>query len=174
MDPDVTAPEPTPPEPTPPVIRLRKVLSGDLPAPIWPEGCTVAIFEADTHLAQVHALLVDACSKGGGAVAAREDWWQALHSDVEYDPALVFVVLAGTAQDRTRVVAVAQCWRVPFVKDLAVAPDWRRRGIGTALLTHVFATFRDRGARFVDLKVQRPNPSGAEALYRRQGMREVK
>ena len=172
MQPELTLPDPTQPEPTPQVIRLRKVLTGALPAPVWPEGCTVALFEADRHLAQAHALLVEAYSQDGG-VAAPDDWWHCLHTDVEYDPALVFVVLAGGAQDEGQVVGLALCRRVPFLKDLAVAPAWRRRGIGTALLAHVFATFRDRGARFVDLKVQRPNPWGAEALYRRQGMREV-
>ena len=58
------------------------------------------------------------------------------------------------------------------MKDLVVHETWRRRGLGEALLLHVFATFRARGAEAVELKVQSDN-TGAVRLYERAGMRVV-
>ena len=58
------------------------------------------------------------------------------------------------------------------MKDLVVHPDWRRRGLGEALLLHVFAEFHRRGAARVDLKVWENN-SDARRLYGRMGMRAV-
>lgn len=51
-------------------------------------------------------------------------------------------------------IGVVRCWASAFVKDLAVAEHWRRRGIGEALLKHVSAAFWTRGAGHVDLKVE--------------------
>jgi ribosomal protein S18 acetylase RimI-like enzyme len=58
------------------------------------------------------------------------------------------------------------------LRDLAVHPDMRGRGIGEALLHHVFLAFRDRGAAHVDLKTDADN-LGAIRLYERVGMRQV-
>ena len=75
--------------------------------------------------------------------------------------------------DGNGIAGVAQCWTSAFVKDLAVRPRLRRRGLGSALLLQAFRTFRERGAAFVDLKVVADNLSGALRLYRSHGMRET-
>jgi ribosomal protein S18 acetylase RimI-like enzyme len=49
--------------------------------------------------------------------------------------------------------------------------DWRRRGIGEALLATVFAEFFRRGEHRVALGVDAENPTGATRLYERVGMR---
>jgi len=92
-----------------------------------------------------------------------------LETDSEFDPSLVFVVWSCESE----IVGVAHCWTSAFVKDLAVHPDWRRRGIGKALLCHAFAIFKSRGAARVRLKVQSDNPSGAIRLYHEVGMRPI-
>ena len=77
------------------------------------------------------------------------------------------------ARDGTgRLAGVAQCWTSGFVKDLAVARDWRRRGLGRALMLRVFAAFAERGAPSVDLKVRAGNTAG-RAFYDALGMRKV-
>ena len=124
-------------------------------------------FDPGRHAAEVHALLEHAHRDGSG-VAPFEVWWQALRGDAEYDPALVF--LAGDPDGR--VIGVAQCWTSAFVKDLAVTGHWQRRGVGAALLTHVFAAFRTIGAGHVDLKVEAGNAT-ARRLYSRLGMHPV-
>jgi ribosomal protein S18 acetylase RimI-like enzyme len=96
-------------------------------------------------------------------------WWPSLRGDSEYDPALCFV--AANGQDD--ILGVAQCWTSAFVKDLAVVPAARRHGLGSALLCHAFRIFRDRGAAFLDLKVDADNPSGALRLYRSLRFEEI-
>jgi ribosomal protein S18 acetylase RimI-like enzyme len=117
--------------------------------------------------AEAHRLLALGYADGGGSVAPYHGWWRALTSDTEYDPSLCFVVKTTSGE----IVGFAQCWTSAFIKDLAVHPAWRRRGIGEALIHHVFAVFQQRGATTVDLKVEVDNPSGAVRLYERAGMR---
>ena len=54
--------------------------------------------------------------------------------------------------------------------DIALLPDWRGRGVGTALTQPVIAEARAAG-KTVSISVEKHNP--AERLYRRLGFREV-
>ena len=56
-----------------------------------------------------------------------------------------------------------------LIVDLALLPDWRNRGIGTALIEAVFAEARLCGKE-VSISVEKFNP--AQRLYRRLGFRE--
>jgi ribosomal protein S18 acetylase RimI-like enzyme len=57
-----------------------------------------------------------------------------------------------------------------LVVDISLLPDWRRRGIGTALLQAVIAEARAAG-KTATISVEKFNP--AQRLYRRLGFREV-
>jgi ribosomal protein S18 acetylase RimI-like enzyme len=149
------------------VYRMRRHLAGPLEAPAFPAGFTLRTFEkADARA--VHALLETAYWAGGGGADKFSRWWPKLRKDPEFDPALCFL-----AEDADGLAGVAQCWTSGFVKDLAVHPRARKRGLGRALMLTVFAAFRARGWEHVDLKVQADNPSGAVALYRALGMEVV-
>jgi ribosomal protein S18 acetylase RimI-like enzyme len=100
-------------------------------------------------------------------VAGFEDWLPEMTGDAEFDPALWF--LAATELE---LAAVALCWTSAFVKDLVVHESWRGRGLGEALMHHVFSTFATRGAEHVDLKVQATN-APAIRLYQRVGMQVI-
>lgn len=152
-----------------PLAHLRKSLTDDLTAPVWPAGTRLAAFDATQHLKQAHDLLAEAYRHGGGQVGPFEEWWSSLRQDSEYDPSVFFVVL----DENDRVVGLAQCWSSGFLKDLAVAEMWRRRGIGEALLLHAFIAFQARGMKHLDLKVEVDNPTGAVRLYQRLGMAAV-
>lgn len=54
---------------------------------------------------------------------------------------------------------------------LAVEPEWRRRGVGTALLAALSGAARARGVRALSLSVEPDNP--AVRLYERAGFRRV-
>src|SRR6185437_13972816 len=151
-----------------PILRMRRDLREPVAAHPWPEGIRPALF-TPAQAVEVHALLALAYAKGGGKVAPFPEWWAALSGDSEYDPALCF--LARTQDNR--IVGVAQCWTGALIKDLAVHPDWRRRGVGRALLHQAFQVFRSRGAVAVELKVERDNPSGAVRFYEGLGMSVV-
>ena len=51
---------------------------------------------------------------------------------------------------------------------IAVAPEWRRQGLGRALLRDAVARARAASSRWLSLEVDRAN-RGAAALYRREG-----
>ena len=125
-------------------------------------------FVSERHAPEVHRVLSHAFAGGSVAVAPFRAWWASVRDDAEFDPSLVLLA----ASDKGDVVGVAQCWTSAFVKDLAVAGSWQRRGIGTALLLQVFSAFRQRGADHVDLKVEVGN-SAANRLYRRLGTHPV-
>ena len=157
------------PEPRPPAlndIRLRKILDETLVAPHWPEGFAMRCFEPG-DARPLHALLSEVFDDG--ADGPFDEWWPRISDDPEFDPALCFLVIDA----KGRLAAAALCWTSAFVKDLAVHPEARGKGIGEALMWQAFATFRDRGAAHVDLKTNTVENAAAVRLYERLGMFEV-
>ena len=57
-----------------------------------------------------------------------------------------------------------------WVNILGVRREWRKRGIGLALLQHSFGEFYRRGKRKVGLGVDAENLTGALKLYEQAGM----
>jgi ribosomal protein S18 acetylase RimI-like enzyme len=145
-------------------LRLRKHLVAPLASPIWPEGVAPASFDA-VDPRRLHRLVDTAFP---GLVAPFDDWHGNLIHDSEFDPALCVPALTPDGQ----VAGFVQCWTSNFIKDLAVAPNHRGRGIGAALMRHAFTLFAERGASQVDLKVQ-IEEAPARRLYARLGMVEV-
>jgi ribosomal protein S18 acetylase RimI-like enzyme len=86
-----------------------------------------------------------------------------------FDPACWFLAEAGG-----ELAGVCLTWKEGWIKDLAVAPTARGRGLGELLLRHAFAGLYERGVRRVGLKVDAANPTSALRLYERVGMQVVK
>ena len=152
------------------VLRMRRDLLEPVEAPVWPVGVTVRTLGAkpDRNDAKAaHSVLESGFWEGGGGAPIFPRWWKALRKDSEFDPALVFL-----AFEDGQVVGMAQCWTSAFVKDLAVQPRARRRGIGRALMLSTFEAFAKRGAAHVDLKVREENET-AFGLYQSLRMRIV-
>jgi ribosomal protein S18 acetylase RimI-like enzyme len=149
------------------VWRMRVDLGPQvLRVPAWPEAIRVRTFSPG-DAEPLHALLVHGYRNGGGRVAELAAWLPQMTTDAEFDPELWFLAVSSTT-----LVGAALCWTSAFVKDLVVHESWRRRGLGEALLRHVFTVFAKRGAEAVELKVQATN-AGAIGLYQRLGMRVV-
>jgi ribosomal protein S18 acetylase RimI-like enzyme len=119
---------------------------------------------ADAWARQTHELLELAYRAGGGSVDPYDDWREWFTSDPEFDPESCFLAWRAEA-----LVGTALCWSSAFVKDLCVAPQFRRRGLGSGLLSVVLVHFRERGAGSVELRSHADNPSGANELYRKMG-----
>jgi ribosomal protein S18 acetylase RimI-like enzyme len=149
------------------VLRLRKLLSGIQPDPVWPQGATLAPIASVAPQA-LHAILDTAYANGYGSVPSFADWWPSIIADAEYDPDLLVIAADATGQP----IGLALCWTGGFIKDIAVSAAWRSQGIGENLLRTAFATFSRRGLDHVDLKVIAANEP-ALRLYHRLGMVEV-
>ena len=96
-----------------------------------------------------------------------ESFNEELHGE-DWDPSLVFLAQAsGTTVGYVVSFLFEMCG---YVGDLGVLKEWRRRGIGTALLRRAFAELAGRGSREVRLGVDTKNVHGAIALYEGVGM----
>ena len=147
-------------------IRLRKILDDTLVPPRWPDGFVMRGFEAADAPA-LHALLTSVFDDGTDGPF--EEWWPRISGDPEFDPALGFLVI----DSKGRLAGAALCWATAFVKDLAVHPEARGRGIAQALMWQAFAAFHARGAAHVDLKTNTVENAAAVRLYQRLGMTPV-
>jgi ribosomal protein S18 acetylase RimI-like enzyme len=136
------------------------------PAPRWPQGVEPRVADPAADAPAIHALLVDAFARSAEEVPPFDEWLTWWTSDPSFDPAAWFL-----ASDPEGLAGVALCWGDGFLKDLAVRPSSRRRGLGEALLRHAFRELALRGHRSVSLKVDAANPTGALRLYERVGMR---
>ncbi len=98
-----------------------------------------------------------------------DQWWSRLSADADFDPELCFLIFDGEG----RLAGAALSWTSGFLKDLAVDPAFRGKGVAEALLWHIFATFAARGVSHIDLKTNLIENAAAVRLYRRLGMTEV-
>jgi ribosomal protein S18 acetylase RimI-like enzyme len=157
------------PEPRPPAlndIRLRQIRAETRVPPPWPDGFVMRSFEPGDAL-PLHALLTEVFDDGTDGPF--DEWWPRIADDPEFDPALCFLVIDA----KGRLAAAALCWTRAFVKDLAVHPEARGKGVAEALMWHAFAIFRERGADHVDLKTNTVENPAAVRLYERLGMMPV-
>jgi mycothiol synthase len=140
---------------------------GAEPAPVeWPEGFEVsAISPAEERV--LHEVLEDAFRDHWEHTPRTFEEWIRPRT-LEHD--LCFLVRAGA-----EVAAAAECRRERFgmgwVGTLGTRRQYRRRGLGDALLRHSLRELYARGARKVGLGVDAESPTGATRLYERAGMR---
>jgi len=139
------------------------------PAAEWPEGFRVSTFEPGDGRA-FHGALDEAFAEEWNFVSERFERWAERRINVpDFDPTLWFIVREG---DEIAAVLRGDPERAGagWVGALGVRPQWRKRGLGLALLQHAFGEFYRRGQRRVGLGVDAQNPSGATRLYERAGM----
>ncbi len=92
--------------------------------------------------------------------------WEARHSTVAR-----FYVVHDCATAGTPLIAYCAVWLILdelHINNLAVHPDWRRRGVATRLLDVVLAEAAAAGAPRATLEVRRSNDA-ARRLYERFG-----
>jgi ribosomal protein S18 acetylase RimI-like enzyme len=150
------------------IYRYRRELAYPLADTASIQPYVLRTFRSRADVPAMHALLQDSYAARGASLGPCDEWWQILSSDPEFDVRLVF--LAETPAGTLAAAGIA--WNSGFVKDLAVAPAYRRQGLGTALMAHICRTFERQGAHAVDLKVEAGNQA-AIALYEAMGMRRV-
>ena len=152
--------------------RMRRELDVPSPVPVWPDGVRVHDFARPDHDRAVHALVQAAFAEIGGQHERTFEQWSSYVLDADaFEPSLCLVATAG---DQVVGAALGQANRdFGFVRQLAVAPAARGRGLGLALLHESFRRHRDRGLPATVLGVDAANPTGALGLYEKAGMRVV-
>jgi len=152
--------------------RMRREFDGPLPAPAWPEGVQVHEHVRPDDDRPVHELITTSLREIGGQHERTFEQWTAFLLDTErFDPALTLV---ATLEGRVVGAALSQATaEFGFVRQLAVAPSQRGRGLGLALLHECFRRHGERGLPATVLGVDAANATGALDLYAKAGMRVV-
>lgn len=136
--------------------------------PVWPAGITTRAMRLNHDERVVHATIEEAFADHWGHVSrSPEDWEQAVLRSDDFDPALTFMAFDGA---EVASVVVNRRRDIAWVGQLAVRRAWRKRGLGLALLRHVFNEFYQRGDRVVGLGVDSQSQTGATRLYEKAGM----
>ncbi|HVU77157.1 MAG TPA: GNAT family N-acetyltransferase [Gaiellaceae bacterium] len=149
--------------------QMRIDLEGAPAPPVWPDGVAVSGF--DVHDArEFHAAYEAAFADHWGHHRTPFAKWRRANVErPDFSPHLWTVVRAGD-----RIVAGTICLPerngVAWVSRLFTVQDWRRRGLGEALLHDAFGKFWRDGRRAVGLGVDAESTTGANRLYERAGM----
>jgi len=152
--------------------RMRRDLDASTPEPAWPPGVEVHDLVRPADERPVHALIQSAFAEiGGQHERTLEQWVAFLLDTTSFDPSLCLVATdAGTVVGAALGQATADHG---FVRQLAVAPSHRGRGLALALLHECFRRHAERGLPATVLGVDAGNRTGALGLYEKAGMRVV-
>ena len=150
-------------------FRMAIDLDAPPPEPDWPAGIALRPFSPDEDERAVYDAMTEAFRDHFGARQDFETWRRSSIERADFDPSLWHLAVA-----HDRIIGGSLCdvyGEQSWVDRLFVLREWRRRGLGMALLLHSFGEFHSRGRRRVDLTVDAESPTGATRLYERAGMR---
>jgi mycothiol synthase len=145
--------------------------------PLIPDGITIrSIANEEEKRAAIYAAYDSFRDHWGWVKQPFEEYYQRwkhhLSNDKNYDPQLYFIALAGS-----EIAGISLCYskihedpEMAWVGTLGVLRNWRKHGLGLALLQHSFAEFYRRGKPRAGLGVDASSLTGATRLYERAGM----
>jgi mycothiol synthase len=148
--------------------RMQITLDAPPPVPDWPEGISVRTAVAGQDDRPIFNLIQAAFDRPGRVPPSFERWHDIMMGAYNFE--IDLWILAYHGGD---LIGAALCFDYPqngWVRQLGVAQPWRRQGIGSALLQHVFGIFYERGHTRVGLGVESENPD-AFHLYESVGMK---
>ena len=136
------------------------------PAPVWPEGFSVALEPGEARV--LYETLEEAFEDHWGHEPRRFEEW--MKQNAPLDERLCYVVRTEDGTPAAAQVCDEERFGSAWVSILGVRSPWRRRGLGEALLQQAFHDLYARGRRRVSLGVDAENETGATRLYERVGM----
>ncbi|MCX6092929.1 MAG: GNAT family N-acetyltransferase [Candidatus Bipolaricaulota bacterium] len=157
--------------------QMRIELDAPTPSPAWPGGVTVRTFDPARDLEPMVDAVRAAFRDHWGYVESPLEsdlavWRHIITEEKDFDASLWFLAVRDGD-----IVAMALCSAkepedpdLGYVNTLGVVREWRRQGIGLALLHHAFAELGRRGKKRVGLGVDGSSLTGAVRLYERAGM----
>ena len=93
-------------------------------------------------------------------------------SDVRCDDGSIYVAVAEIGDEKAGYADMRIVKGESQIYNIAIAPEFRRNGIGEALLSHMIEKSEERGCSVVTLEVRAGNEAAIE-LYKKMGFREV-
>jgi GNAT superfamily N-acetyltransferase len=146
------------------------------PASIWPEGITLTNFKQTPDLARFASARAAGFKDHRGYVPTPLDihverWQRFIDADAKHDPELYVLAMDGETPAGIMIGEYSDEYEdTGWVDALAVLPDYRRKGLGLALLHHAFGLYWQREIKSVGLGVDGSSLTNAVALYERAGM----
>jgi GNAT superfamily N-acetyltransferase len=150
--------------------EMRIELQAPPPAPRWPDGLRVVPFEVERDAVEFHAACEEAFADHWEHTPREFELWSRSHIGSErFDPTLWCVVRSGD-EIAAGTICAGDTYGGGWVRVLFTRRAWRKRGVGTALLSDSFARFWERGEHSIGLGVDAASDTGAFRLYERAGM----
>jgi len=140
---------------------------GDDPDPGPIDGIVLRPMRAGEER-DIHAVMEESFAEHWGDTTPPFDDWRRFLDRPGFDPGMA--ILAVEREEIVGGVISTSASDAAWVRELAVRPAWRGRGIGSALLSSAFAELSRRGVAEVRLNVDAENQTGATRLYERAGM----
>ena len=147
-------------------------LQEDPPGPVaWPEGISLRTFEPGLDDQAVYDFVQEAFRKADRDQPTFEAWREFMMRPGSFLPELWKLAFAGDE-------LIGTCLSFDYeeegwVRQLAVASELRRQGLGSALLRDAFRMFYERGQPRVALSVDSNNPNAVH-FYQQLGMTLVR
>lgn len=146
-------------------------------APVLPEGIRLVTFaEYPKVEAFAHALRAGFADHRGATESTPEYYVERVETDIKdphFDPTTWWLAL----DENDNPAAVCNAWpeseeypNTAYIAQLAVLPDYRRKGLAVALLHNCFLDQFKRGKAGVSLGVDSISLTNAVAMYERAGM----
>lgn len=148
-------------------LRMQCTMDQQPEKPRWLEGVHLRTINPGKDDLRVFDFVNGNISHAARTTADFERWRSWMMRADHFIPELWFLLFSD--ED---LIGAALCFdyeEYGWIRQLAVAPSWRRKGLGTALLQHSFRCFHSRGHRRVALGVEADNLDALQ-FYERVGM----
>jgi len=152
-------------------VRMRRSTSDPLEA-APPRDVEVRPLLPGVDERAVHGVLVEAFMTHVRPITASYERFEQQHvHHPDYDPELWALAWAG--DQPVGAITVFDHGDLGFIRHVGVLPNWRGRGVATALIAYGLDGLAQRGQDRVDLGVDVDDPVGALRLYERLGFRQL-
>jgi mycothiol synthase len=148
-----------------------KIHMDSLPhSPEWPTGIDWQPFQPGEEKAVFEVIAEGFPEYWGPNSRGLDEWKRRMERD-RFDPSLWFI-----AWHVDKIAGCSLCHikgENGWINQLAVRPQWRKKGLGMALLQQSFREFYSRDIKTAALGVDADNSTGATRLYEKVGMQVV-
>jgi len=149
------------------LFNMQRELNDDLNISKLPESVLIRPTVPEQDIWSIYNLVQAAFDWRDRQVQPFEEWQAFMLRVDSFDPELWFL-----AEASGEIIGACLCF--PFdgmgwVRQFAVRKDWRKQGIGRALLMHAFQAFKQRHYQKAGLAVEDENPEACR-FYEKMGM----